>query len=628
MKRICEYCGKEYEWEENQPNWGKGNIPTKKPQSVSAKHFCCYECGQAKRQEKRKQTNLERFGCENVSNNKNTQDKRNKTLLERYGVNSYAKTKEFKEKTKQDWINKYGVDNPNKLCAIKEKIKKTNLERHGVEYVLQLDSVRDKSKQTKIKQHNDENYNNRTKAKQTNLERFGCENPSGNKNIRQVIKSTCLEKYGVDNYTKSEAYKKQLPVQQQKEYQTKKKNNSFNTSKSEEIIYQKLKTKYKDVKRQYKSELYPYCCDFYILEKNLYIEYQGSWTHGGEPYDENNKECQEKLKLWKSKSSKYYKNAIEVWIKRDMQKREIAKKNKLNWIEFFNMNDFDKWINKNKTLQLNMTEKAIQKEYDKINTTPPGYDTLNLWNKIVLCFQWQEFYKTEIQMWNENKNDLQKKLIANRCKYLFKDEEKLTSFEILRGFKISGKHVGNSHHSPFWIKKFIEDYGVDSIYDCCGGWGHRLVGVGKDFKYIYNDINKTTHDNCKKIADYFSMTNKTFYNQDASLLTPEENYEAVFTCPPYWNTEMYSDDGAENLSYEDFLLWWKQVVTTSTNKPNVKFFAFIINNKFQQDMKNIVLECGLELDKIIKLGKDNNLNHFQRSSVNIKKGESLLVFKV
>ena len=37
----------------------------------------------------------------------------------------------------------------------------------------------------------------------------------------------------------------------------------------------------------------------------------------------------------KSKNSKYYQNAIENWTIRDVEKRDIAKKNNLNWIEIF-----------------------------------------------------------------------------------------------------------------------------------------------------------------------------------------------------------------------------------------------------------------------------------------------------
>ena len=41
---------------------------------------------------------------------------------------------------------------------------------------------------------------------------------------------------------------------------------------------------------------------------------------------------------WKSKNSKYYDNAIETWTVRDVKKREIAKKNSINYLEIFSMN--------------------------------------------------------------------------------------------------------------------------------------------------------------------------------------------------------------------------------------------------------------------------------------------------
>ena len=64
------------------------------------------------------------------------------------------------------------------------------------------------------------------------------------------------------------------------------------------------------------------------------------WTHGIHPYDPTNKDDQETLQLWKSKNTKFYENAINTWTIRDVQKRECAKKNGLNYLEIFS-NDFD-----------------------------------------------------------------------------------------------------------------------------------------------------------------------------------------------------------------------------------------------------------------------------------------------
>ena len=125
------------------------------------------------------------------------------------------------------------------------------------------------------------------------------------------------------------------------------KNKTSKFSKKEDEIFNYLITIDNDTMRQYYSELYPFHCDFYLPDLDLYIEYQGTWTHGLHPFNENNKEDIDKLNLWKSKNSKYYDNAINTWTIRDVNKRNIAKQNNLNWIEFFNFDNFKKWLNNN-----------------------------------------------------------------------------------------------------------------------------------------------------------------------------------------------------------------------------------------------------------------------------------------
>ena len=76
-------------------------------------------------------------------------------------------------------------------------------------------------------------------------------------------------------------------------------------------------------------------CDFYLPKYDLFIEIQGSWTHGGHPFDKNNNDDIKILHKWISKNTKYYDNAIEVWTKRDVEKRQIAQINNLNFVEIF-----------------------------------------------------------------------------------------------------------------------------------------------------------------------------------------------------------------------------------------------------------------------------------------------------
>lgn len=134
---------------------------------------------------------------------------------------------------------------------------------------------------------------------------------------------------------------------------TKTKNKTWKFSKDELYIENKLKSLNINFKKQYKSEDYPFLCDFYLLDSNLYIEYQGNWTHGKlpskilGPYDPNNKEHNEVLNNWKEKaiSNKYYADAVKTWTIRDPLKRKTAKLNNLNWLEFFTLTDFEEWLN-------------------------------------------------------------------------------------------------------------------------------------------------------------------------------------------------------------------------------------------------------------------------------------------
>jgi hypothetical protein len=76
----------------------------------------------------------------------------------------------------------------------------------------------------------------------------------------------------------------------------------------------------------------------------LYIELQGSWTHGAAPFNSNDPKHILKLKHWqeKSQNSKFYENAIKTWTIRDPLKRKMAKENGIKFIEVFDFKNFSK----------------------------------------------------------------------------------------------------------------------------------------------------------------------------------------------------------------------------------------------------------------------------------------------
>lgn len=194
--------------------------------------------------------------------------------------------------------------------------------------------------------------------KEVCIEKYGVENQFQRPEIKNKIKNIFLEKYGVEYYFQSEEGKKRISKIassikfQEKRNNTLAKNKTWKSSKDEEIIYNEL-IKYFNVKRQYKSKEYPFLCDFYIVDLDLYIEYNGSDLHNFKPFT-NSESDKNELKILIDKSNKIkeqtgkrktrYDNRIYTWTDLDVRKRNIAKENNLNFKEIWNINEFNLFI--------------------------------------------------------------------------------------------------------------------------------------------------------------------------------------------------------------------------------------------------------------------------------------------
>ena len=330
--------------------------------------------------DKLRKTNLEKYGVEyscqsDIVKNKSLdtklkkygnpyycdRDKLRKTNLEKYGVEYYTQTDEYKKKSEQTCLQKYGVKSYTQTTECQNKIKQTKLEKYGDENYFNIE----KYKKTCMEKYGDENYNNFEKYRKTCMEKYGVEYYTQTDEYKKKSEQTNLKRYGVKCYLQTDEFKNYISnpdIQNeinQKRYNTKKQNNTFSTSQSEELIYNLLCKKFDNVIRQYRSEKYPFDCDFYIPSIDTYIEYQGTWHHGKEPYIGSEKQ-QQIIEKWKAKSLELnfqgnkkcqYSRAINIWTIEDPSKRQAAKENNLNWFEFFDMTQFLDWFNiiQNKT---------------------------------------------------------------------------------------------------------------------------------------------------------------------------------------------------------------------------------------------------------------------------------------
>lgn len=216
----------------------------------------------------------------------------------------------------------------------KQRVKEYNLKKYGYEHTAQVPSIK-------------------KKMVETNIKRYGTENVFASDYGKKKIKEFWNKNYGIDNPLQLQKIKdlqsSHREASKKKEYETKRKNHTFNTSKPEEKCFKMLCEKFggEDVLRQYSDkERYPYQCDFYIKSRDIFIEYNGHWTHGKHPYDNSSEDDNRILNNWmeKSEHNAFYRVAIDVWTRRDVEKRVKAKESKINIVELWNIGDVERFV--------------------------------------------------------------------------------------------------------------------------------------------------------------------------------------------------------------------------------------------------------------------------------------------
>lgn len=134
--------------------------------------------------------------------NPKMKERRKETNLKKYGVENTFQGEYFKEKIKETNLRNLGVESPSKSPIIMEKIKKTNLERRGVETPFLMDDFQEKKKKTHLKKYGYDNSSKspivKEKRKNTCLKIYGETTNLKNEKCKEEIKKINLRKYGVE----------------------------------------------------------------------------------------------------------------------------------------------------------------------------------------------------------------------------------------------------------------------------------------------------------------------------------------------------------------------------------------------------------------------------------------------
>jgi len=117
-----------------------------------------------------------------------------------------------------------------------------------------------------------------------------------------------------------------------------------------------------------------------------------------------------------------------------------------------------------------------------------------------------------------------------------------------------------SQFKPSIAKAFYDYFKSENVLDFSAGWGDRLAGFycGETTKhYVGIDPNTLNHPNYKKQVEFYKK-NQTFFEEPKEvdlICSPAEDveftkyynfFDTIFTSPPYFDVERYSDEDTQS----------------------------------------------------------------------------------
>ena len=183
-----------------------------------------------------------------------------------------------------------------------------------------------------------------------------------------------------------------------------------------------------------------------------------------------------------------------------------------------------------------------------------------------------------------------------------------------------------SQFKPSIAKAFYDYFGSRNILDFSAGWGDRLAGFyGSETGayYLGIDPNTLNHPNYKKQKDFYE-THRSFFEidkdcdficapaEDVDFTDYEDMFDTVFTSPPYFNVEKYSEEDTQSyIRYKNIDSWNRDFLHKTISKiiPTLKkggILAINIADVYSPKAKDYFDICNPMNDFI----KSKGLNYY------------------
>ncbi len=245
-----------------------------------------------------------------------------------------------------------------------------------------------------------------------------------------------------------------------------------------------------------------------------------------------------------------------------------------------------------------------------------------------------------------NDDELFKKVLQNRMGFCTSKEDgterpyifAIDDDMILQGFRSSkiGGASSISHFKPMIAKYIYAKYNTKKTLDFSCGWSARCVAA-LSLGIEYYGIDPLTAEKINETIKYFGGTGKCIKDcSESADYSVFPQVDLCFSCCPYFNIEIYSNDTTQSSNYGDYQDWldkyWKATVLNCYQKTNYFGFVAMENVRkfsFLADLMKICSDCGgvLVEDTLISAARSHLSGKKKSGQVN-KKTEHLVVYKV
>lgn len=214
-----------------------------------------------------------------------------------------------------------------------------------------------------------------------------------------------------------------------------------------------------------------------------------------------------------------------------------------------------------------------------------------------------------------------KSLLTSLSQWLSKNAEVVHHNDYIKAAKANtGTQIAHEF-KPYLAREIYLDYckSGDRVLDPCAGWGGRMIGYtasGLAGEYWATDPSTKTFEGLIKLKNFLSLAEqitlpeiKLFNLPFEDLELPTNHFNFAFTSPPYFDTEIYSDE--DNQAYarystiEQFSINFMTVLIDKTIKALKPDGCFLLNMggsqyRFDKIIKEICLNLKVRLREVFK----------------------------